>query len=71
MENLNSFNEEKKVKIAQKRIIINKTIFFFKIKKVCECVSVNVCQILKKKEDEEIKKKDLNSNNCDIYIIEK
>jgi len=28
MENLNSFNEEKKVKIAQKRIIINKTIFF-------------------------------------------
>ena len=48
------------------RIIINKTIFF-QNKKVCECVSVNVCQILKKKEDEEIKKKDLNSNNCDIY----
>ena len=66
MENLNSFNEEKKVKIAQKRIIINKTIFF-QNKKVCECVSINVCQILKKKEDEEIKKKDLNSNNCDIY----
>ena len=69
MENLNSFNEEKKVKIAQKRIIINKTIFFFKIKKVCECVSVNVCQILKK--TKRLKKKDLNSNNCDIYIIEK
>ena len=71
MENLNSFNEEKKVKIAQKRIIINKTIFFQNKKRVFECVSVNVCQILKKKEDEEIKKKDLNSNNCDIYIIEK
>ena len=58
MENLNSFNEEKKVKIAQKHyeLLLTKQ-FFFKIKKVRECVSVNVCQILKKKEDEEIKKR--------------
>ena len=59
MENLNSFNEEKKSQNSTKtlRIIINKTIFFFQNKKMCECVSVNVCQILKKKEDEEIKKR--------------
>ena len=53
MENLNSFNEEKKVKIAQKHyeLLLTKQFFLY------ECVSVNVCQILKKKEDEEIKKR--------------
>ena len=58
--------KKKKSKQHKNELLLTKQ-FFFKIKKVCECVSVNVCQILKKKEDEEIKKKDLNSNNCDIY----
>ena len=59
MENLNSFNEEKKVKIAQKyyELLLTKQFFFQNKKEMCECVSVNVCQILKKKEDEEIKKR--------------
>jgi len=53
MENLNSFNEEKKVKIAQNYYELLLTKHFF-----CRvCFSVNVCQILKKKEDEEIKKR--------------
>ena len=47
--------KKKKSKQHKNELLLTKQ-FFFKIKKVCECVSVNVCQILKKKEDEEIKK---------------
>ena len=57
---------KKKVKIAQKRyeLLLTKQFFLY------ECVSVNVCQILKKKEDEEIKKRTWILIIV-IYIIEK